>query len=69
MAKIERIVISKIKRIKILVKDALDAGGKKGDNIAIAAAQLPSLKRFNIWTYVILIIIIVALLIGGLYLK
>ncbi len=58
------------KRIKILVKNALDAGGKKGDNIAIAAAQLPSLKRFNIWTYAILIIIIsLTFLIGGLYLK
>jgi len=36
------------KRIKNLLKETLDAGGIKGDNIAIAVAQLPTKKRLNI---------------------
>jgi serine/threonine protein phosphatase PrpC len=59
------------RQIKSLLQDALDAGGSKGDNIAIAAAQLSvsGKKTFleDRKTYVILLIISLTCLTGGIW--
>jgi len=49
-------------RAKALVKEALEAGGINGDNIAVAVAQLPADKSYNLLIYMILAII--TLLVG-----
>ena len=50
------------KRVKRLLKDALDAGGAKGDNLTVAVAQFQGKKLFNIISYIVIGIIILALL-------
>jgi len=55
------------KRVKRLVKDALDAGGAQGDNLSAVVAQLQGKKSLNLLTYVILGIIIIALLGAGVW--
>jgi hypothetical protein len=50
------------KRVKRLLKDALDAGGAKGDNLAVVVAQFQGKKLFNIISYIVIGIIIMALL-------
>ncbi len=55
------------KRVKRLVKDALDAGGAVGDNIAIATAHLKRKKRFYNSDYFLLTLIIMAFLGWGIW--
>jgi PPM family protein phosphatase len=55
------------KRVKRLVKDVLDAGGAKGDNIAVAVAQLQGKKSLNPLIYVVLGLIIALLLGAGVW--
>ncbi|RKZ75658.1 MAG: serine/threonine-protein phosphatase [Candidatus Parabeggiatoa sp. nov. 1] len=52
------------KRVKQLLKDALDAGGAEGDNIAVAVAQVQSKTLFNKIVSMVLGLIVIALL-GG----
>lgn len=51
------------KQVKELVKEAFDAGGDKGDNIAVAVARLKEKTFLNIITYLIISLIIIIL--GG----
>ncbi len=51
-------------RAKGLVKEALEAGGTEGDNIAVAVAQLPADNTYKRLIYIILAVITTALLVG-----
>jgi serine/threonine protein phosphatase PrpC len=58
------------KQINSLLQEALDAGGSKGDNIAIAAAQLSGSDQqtfLNKRAYVVLLIIGLTCLTGGVW--
>jgi hypothetical protein len=48
----------------VLVKEALEAGGTEGDNIAVAVAQLPADNTYKMLIYIILAVITTALLVG-----
>ncbi len=51
-------------RAKGLVKEALEAGGTEGDNIAVAVAQLPADNTYKRLIYIILAVITTTLLVG-----
>jgi PPM family protein phosphatase len=53
------------RRVNKLIKEALDAGGAQGDNIALVVAQLKGKNILNIIIYTLLMLIVIAT--GGIF--